>query len=78
MEAKLLDDAGVSCLDSRQLIRFELAGDGMLIDNLGTSTGSRAVQMYNGRALISLKTNRGQSLISVSSEALPTAFLKVS
>jgi beta-galactosidase len=34
--------------------RFILTGDGSLIDNLGTSTGSRTVQSYKGRAQISV------------------------
>jgi hypothetical protein len=30
-------------------------GDGKLIDNLGTSSGSRYVQPYKGRAVIRIK-----------------------
>jgi beta-galactosidase len=37
LQAKLLDDKNVQCLDAANWIRFELAGDGQLIDNLGTS-----------------------------------------
>ena len=37
------------------VVRFSLAGGGVLIDNQGTSTGSRVVQLYNGRAQISIR-----------------------
>ena len=77
IEAKLFDAKGVQCLDNRQRVRFGLAGDGLLLDNLGTSTGSREVELYNGRALISLKTNGGTSQISVASKGIPTAFCKI-
>ena len=74
VEAKLLDAKGVLCLDARNVVRFGLAGDGRLIDNLGTSTTARKVELYNARAQISFQS-RGKSVISISSEGLPTAFL---
>jgi beta-galactosidase len=77
IEARLFDAKGVQCLDSRQRVRFGLAGDGQLLDNLGTSRGSREVELYNGRALISLKTNGGVSEASVASKDVPTTFLKI-
>lgn len=64
------------CLDARNVVRFALAGDGRLIDNLGTSITSRKVELYNGLALISIK-RKGKSVVSVSSEGLPTAFLNI-
>jgi len=74
-EVKLKDANGVQCLDARNWVRFSLAGDGELIDNQGTSTGSRYVQFYNGRALISVKTNGGKSTIAVKSEGVPSEML---
>ncbi|GHT50507.1 hypothetical protein AGMMS49982_05950 [Bacteroidia bacterium] len=53
----LLDADGVPCLDARNYLEFSLAGDGNLIDNQGTSTGSRKLQAYNGRAQIKVKLN---------------------
>lgn len=47
----------VPCLDAANVISFEAAGDGKLIQNLGTSTGSRRVQAYNGRAAIRIDLN---------------------
>ena len=55
VEAVLLDAAGVRCLDSRAPVRFSLGGEGKLVDNLGTPTGSRLVQLYNGRAEITVQ-----------------------
>jgi len=76
LEVKALDARDVLCLDARNVVRFALAGDGRLIDNLGTSITSRKVELYNGRALIIVK-KKGKSVISVSSEGLPTAFLNI-
>ena len=74
VRALVLDSLGVLCLDATAFVRFGLSGDGKLIDNLGTSNGSRKVQLYNGRALIRVKMNGGSSMVSVSSEEIPTAF----
>ena len=77
VEATLLDDAGVLCLDAKNAVRFSLAGVGRLIDNLGTSTGSRLVQMYNGRVRISIALNGGASRVSVVSEGISSAFVSI-
>jgi beta-galactosidase len=77
IEAALYDANGVLCLDSSNAIRFSLAGEGKLLDNLGTSRGSRELQLYNGRAAISV-TRSGECTLGVSSEGLPSAFLKLS
>jgi beta-galactosidase len=75
--ATLYDAKGVPCLDSRNVIRFSLAGEGTLLDNLGTARGSRELQLYNGRAEISV-TRKGGCTLGVASEGLPAAFLKLS
>lgn len=77
VEVQLVDANGVRCLDSKKRIAFELAGDGTLICNQGTSTGSRKLQAYNGRALIRVKTNGGKSCVAVKVEGLPTAFIEL-
>nr|WP_199156429.1 glycoside hydrolase family 2 TIM barrel-domain containing protein [Pedobacter sp. ASV2] len=74
MEVKLYDSNGVQCLDAINWINFGLTGDGKLIDNQGTSSGSRKVQAYNGRAIIKVNLNKGKSVVSVSSEGLATVF----
>lgn len=75
LEAQLFDKDGIRCLDSKKYIEFEQSGDGTLIQNQGTSTGSRKVQAYNGRARIKVKLNNGKSIVAVKSDNLPTAFL---
>lgn len=77
VQVQLVDRNGVRCLDSKKQIAFEIAGDGRLICNLGTSTGSRKVQAYNGRALIRVKRNAGKSMVAVKVEGVPTAFLEL-
>jgi beta-galactosidase len=72
VQVKLLDEQGIPCLDAMNWVRFGLAGDGRLIDNQGTSTGSQYVQMYNGRAIIRVNTNKGASVVSAQSEGLKT------
>jgi len=76
VEARLVDAKGVLCLDARNVVRFGVAGDGRLIDNLGTSITARKVELYNGRAQISVEAKES-SVVSVSSEGLPTALLNI-
>ena len=77
IEAQALDLAGVPCLDASNLVRFGITGEGRLLDNLGTSTGSRVVQLYNGRAQISLQLTGDSAMASVTSQRIKTAFLKI-
>ena len=77
IEAKLYDDKNILCLDARNVVTFGLTGDGTLLDNLGTSSGSRRVEMYNGRAIIRVKTNNGRSVASIKAKGLKTAFLEL-
>ena len=77
VQATLLDAKGVQCLDGAHLVRFSLAEAGSLIDNLGTTRGSRAVQLANGRAEISLLYG-GPCRITATSDGLPAADLSVS
>ena len=76
VEAEVQDGMGGACLDARNVVRFGLTGNGRLIDNLGTSTSARKLELYNGRAIISLQ-REGEVVVSVSSEGLPTAFIKL-
>lgn len=77
IEARLADAEGVPCLDCSNIVRFGMVGEGQLLDNLGTSTGSRVVQMYNGRAQISAKVVGHKAVFSASSEGRRTQFLNV-
>lgn len=77
IEAELQDDNGVQCLDSSNYIYFKSIGDGQLIENMGTSTGSNKVQAYNGKAKIKLIKNGATNFISISSDGLETKFVEV-
>ena len=74
MEVRMLDTNDVPCLDCSNIVRFGLAGYGRLIDNLGTATGSRAVQLYNGRATIQCEITNYKVCVSVSSEGRKPQF----
>jgi beta-galactosidase len=76
VEAKLFDAKDVLCLDSAQTVRFSLAGAGNLIDNLGTTRGSREVQLSNGRAEISI-VRKGACRIEAVPKGLPAATLEL-
>ncbi len=75
IETRAFDQAGVPCLDAANVARFDLTGDGRLLDNLGTVTGSRVVQLSNGRAQISLQLTGQAAVASVSSDGFGTEFL---
>jgi beta-galactosidase len=49
-------------------------GDGDAIVNRGTSGGSSYVQLYNGRAVISIRTNNGRSVLSAKVDKVPVSF----
>lgn len=73
----LVDAQDLPCLDAMNRIVFGISGDGKLIENQGSSTGSSHVQLSNGRAVINIKTNKGKSYLSVSADGLPSAFLAI-
>jgi len=77
VEARLLDGNSIPCLDARDRIWFGITGDGTVLDNTGTSTGSRCVELYNGRAEIAVARNDGTSVVSVRCKSLPSTFLTV-
>ena len=76
VEAMLFDGKGVRCLDSAKALRFSLSGEGSLIDNLGTVRASRAIQLSNGRAQISV-VRRGECRIEAKPDGLPAASLSL-
>jgi beta-galactosidase len=77
VQVKLADERNVFCLDAINWVKFGLVGDGKLIINQGTSSGSEKVQMYNGRAIIRLKTNNGKSIVSAHVDGVPTVFINL-
>jgi beta-galactosidase len=75
--ATLHDQNGVLCLDARNRVRFTLAGDASLIDNQGTSTGSRVVELQNGCGEISIRDIRTPISLAVSAPSLSTAICSI-
>jgi beta-galactosidase len=76
VEARLFDRNGVLCLDSAQVVRFSITGPGKLVDNLGTTRGSREIQLSNGRAQISIICN-GSCTIRATPNGMAPASLNV-
>jgi beta-galactosidase len=79
VEAKLYDADGILCLDARNRVHFSIAGDGSLIDNLGTPSGSRIVELANGRIRTTLcRSDRGgQTTVAVSTPGVATALYTI-
>ncbi len=75
---QLLDKNSTLCLDAKNVIEYALAGSGKLIDDLGTSTGSRKVQLFNGAGMIRVCLNHSTNWISVNSDAIKPAFARLS
>ena len=75
MHVQLKDANNVPCLDATDVVRFSLAGDGELMDDLGTSAGSRTVQVCNGTARIRVKMNKAENVVTVKSARLTTQFI---
>ncbi|WP_262247866.1 glycoside hydrolase family 2 protein [Parapedobacter soli] len=75
--AELVDSNGVRCLDADDYVRFSLAGPGHLLDHLGTSDGSNKVQLYNGRAMITVATGSQPCVVAVACENVQPAFLTI-
>lgn len=77
VNVKVVDSKGTPCLDSKRFIRFEIAGDGTLLKNLGTAGGSSKVQAANGNASIKVKKGSGKSVVAVKSENMDTQFINI-
>ena len=75
LEVSAKDKNQVLCLDARNTVEFSVAGDAELIDNLGTPTGSRIVQLCNGKAKIKIRKNGPVYSGAVQSSGLKTAVI---
>lgn len=73
---QLVDENGVPCLDSKTFITFGITGDGELIQNQGTATGSRKVQARNGRAMIRVRRS-GKACVSVKAAGMPAKMIMI-
>jgi beta-galactosidase len=77
VQAQIVDDTNTPCLDAKDWIYFGSTGDGQLIVDQGTSTGSKKVQAYNGRALIKLRLPSGSAVISGQMEGSKSTLLTI-
>ncbi len=75
IQVTLRDEKNVLCLDAVNWVRFGVTGDAEMIDDLGTSSGSRYVQTYNGRAIIKIKKSKGAAVASVQSEGMSSVLM---
>ncbi|HKG92664.1 MAG TPA: glycoside hydrolase family 2 TIM barrel-domain containing protein, partial [Gemmatimonadaceae bacterium] len=66
VEATLVDAQGRPSLDASDRIYFDHSGGGRLLADMGTPTGSRAIEAANGRAAIELEPpRRGERAVIV-------------
>ena len=77
IKVKLADAQKMICLDAKDYISFSIAGSGTLIDDQGTAGGSRRVQLVNGQAQISVRLNKGQSVVGATVQGVPDAFINL-
>jgi beta-galactosidase len=77
VKVKLADAQKLICLDAKDYISFSIAGSGTLIDDQGTAGGSRRVQLVNGQAQISVRLNKGQSVVGATVQGVPDAFINL-
>lgn len=77
VQAQIVDDTNTPCLDAKDWIYFGSTGDGQLIVDQGTSTGSKKVQAYNGRALIKLRLPSGRAVVSGRMEGSKSTLLTI-
>ena len=79
IEAEVVDKQGIRCLDADTWIAFDCTDSHAILQNQGTTRGSRLIQAANGRACIEVKPVSHDVVVSVSNKehTLPTRFLSV-
>jgi len=77
IEVKLFDANKIMCLNSINLVRFGLIGNGQLLDNLGASSGSKKVELQNRRAIIRIKLNGGKNVANIKCEGITSVFCEL-
>ncbi|NML41232.1 glycoside hydrolase family 2 protein [Chitinophaga sp. G-6-1-13] len=76
---KAVDEKGVLCLDAANEITFSQAGDGQLIIDQGTASGSRKVQLANGQGCIFLRTNHhgGTAVVAATAKGMTSGITTI-
>lgn len=88
IEAQVVDANENKCLDNHDFVVFDVVGDAKLVENQGTSTGSRKIQTSNGQARIKvrmieykdnadMKDSEHSAVVAVKMLGLPTAYIKI-
>ena len=77
VEFVVKDKNGVICLDAKNRIRFSYAGEGEMLDDLGTYGGSRKIQLANGRAEMSVVHGDGTGVLCIKLDGLTPVFMKI-
>lgn len=77
VKVKAVDASGVLCLDAANEIEFSIAGNGRLLDDLGTVGGSRKVQLANGQASIRVAINDGAVAVAAAGKGLETGMVQL-
>lgn len=77
VEVRTFDAQNIFCPDAKNKIRFSVAGGGKLLDDLGTSTGSGVIQLYNGRAMIKLILTGDKAVVAAASPGLKTGCTEI-
>ena len=77
LRARLLDAHGVPCLDARNVVRFSVAGDAALLENLGTTTGARQLELSNGSAGIRVRLTGAKAVAGVSAPGIAPGFCEI-
>jgi beta-galactosidase len=76
VEFTVKDKNGVICLDAKNWIRFSYAGEGRMLDDLGTYSGSRKIQLANGRAVMRVDHGEGKGVLAAVVKGLEPCFVK--
>jgi beta-galactosidase len=76
VEFTVKDKNGVICLDAKNWIRFSYAGEGRMLDDLGTYGGSRKIQLANGRAVMRIDHGEGKGVLAAVVKGLEPCFVK--
>ena len=74
---QLISQDGVPVLTDERILDFELQGDGKLLINQGTPSGSRVVETANGRATIYILRAAETTILHVKSDRLPSYQLRI-
>lgn len=76
LKVSAIDSNNLVCLDSKLTVEFSIVGEAKLIDNQGTSTGSRIIQLANGQAKIKIEKTGETYMAAVKNEKIGCFLLK--